>query len=193
MNASRYKLPVWLLGIAALGTLTGFAIHHRNSLIESWHLFRLGSGSPESRQGARESLIRIASVKAVPRFIAPEQDAAESAGAAREILKQLDGPAMVRLGEILRREEDRLHLQVVALHREAHGPPAPLADFLKVALGHPNPGVRRYAAEELVRLGSEAESALPQLLRARDDACEEVRFWAGLAFQNLKVLGLPSG
>ena len=178
------KLSVGILATFALASLGGIALIHWRTFVESWYLFRLESPDAQVQEAAREGLVRLASLRAVPRFLTLSQKGLSPYQQhAKRIIEQLEPTQMRELAALLRGEEDRFYLEVVALHKEARGPAAARAHFLKVTLKHPNPWVRRFAAEELSGLGSNARVAARELEEAKRDACEEVRFWASLALE----------
>jgi HEAT repeat protein len=205
---TRRAVVVVLLGAATTVTVV-LAVTHWQRFVEAWHLYRLESEDEEVRDEARRALVRLTSVRAVPVLAAREVVREESGAArtesrssagesaepnpavtkdrdgAREILKRLDTAGLEALVRLLHRGEPPVHLQTLILLEEANSPAASRAAFLRASLACPNEGVRRLAAEELSRLGSEARVAVPELHRARQDASEDVRLWAGIALRNL--------
>src|SRR5262245_41111344 len=178
------KLSFGILATFALATLWGITLIYGRSIVESWYLFRLESQDPRVQETAREGLVRLASLKAVPRFLTlSEKGLSQYQQHAKRIIEQLEPTQMGELASFLRAEEDRFYLEVIALHTEASGPSAASAYFLKVTLKHPNPWVRRFAAEALSELGADASVGTRELEEATHDACEEVRFWAVLALE----------
>lgn len=181
----RAKRWVAVFGVVALATAGAFFVLYRETLLEAWYLTRLDADRPKTREEARRSLVRLASAKAVPRLLTADEEMPANTEAVKRILERLGGDRLVRLAELLQAEDDPLYLRVVALHKETDTPQSSLVPFLRRTMKHENPGLRRYAAEELSRMTPAPREALAELVQAQSDEDEDVRFWATLAVRHI--------
>jgi hypothetical protein len=180
-TASR---TVLILGAAALATAVLSALVLWKPLFEWWNLRRFRSGELPTRLAAIERLVSLRSVKAVPVFLGCGSHLREEVRLderVQEILKALGPDEMRRLSAILFLEDPSLRLRLVEVHGAIPEPRPSILPVLTDALGAPEAGLRRWAAEELGRLGAEAGPAILDLRRALADPSDLVRLWARIA------------
>ena len=78
-------------------------------------------------------------------------------------------------------------IQLSELHQGVASPKAPFTPVYRTALRSSNPDLRRWAAEQISRLGPEACEAESDLRVALNDPSELVRLWAGVALNTAEL------